>query len=91
MVSQDCEITGFYEGKNDTKHIGRLGGVVLKQENGLACECGSGFSDESREYIWNNQAEFLGRVIECKYQELSVHNIMRFPIFIRFRDDKGKK
>ena len=86
MLSQDCEVIGFYEGTAGTRNEGRLGGLVLRQENGLECECGSGFSDEDREYIWNNQDEFLGRIVEIKYQELTNHNIMRFPIFVRWRD-----
>mgnify|MGYP002661731694 CR=1 FL=1 len=85
MVSQDCEITGFYEGEPG-KHEGRLGGLVLRQENGLACDVGSGFGDEDRDYIWQNKKEFLGRVIEVKYQELTADGIMRFPVFMRFRD-----
>jgi DNA ligase-1 len=88
MLSQDCEIVGFYEGTAGTRNEGRLGGLVLKQENGLTCECGSGFSDDDRDYIWNNQSEFLGRIAEIKYQELTNHDIMRFPIFMRWRDDK---
>jgi DNA ligase-1 len=91
MVSEDCEIIGFYEGKDDTKHEGRLGGFRLRQEDGQECECGSGFSDEDREYIWNNRSEFLGRIIEVKYQEKTNHGIMRFPVFIRYRDDKKAK
>lgn len=86
MLSQDCEIVGFYEGTAGTRNEGRLGGLVLKQENGLTCECGSGFSDEDRDYIWRNQSQFLGRTAEVKYQELTNHNVMRFPIFMRWRD-----
>lgn len=89
--SEDCEIIGFYEGKDDTRHKGRLGGFVLKQEDGQECECGSGFSDEDRDYIWNNKKEFLGRTVEVKYQEKTNHGILRFPVFMRFRDDKGSK
>ena len=88
MLSQDCEIIGFYEGKAGTKHEGRMGGLVLTQENGETCECGTGFSDEDRDYMWNNKSEFLGRIVETKYQELTQYNIMRFPVFMRFRDDK---
>lgn len=88
MLSQDCEVIGFYEGTAGTRNEGRLGGLVLKQENGLTCECGSGFSDDDRDYIWNNQSEFLGRTAEIKYQELTNHDVMRFPIFMRWRNDK---
>lgn len=84
--SEDCEIIGFYEGKEDTRNQGRLGGFVLKQEDGQECECGSGFSDEDREYIWANKQEFLGRLVETKYQEKTNHGIMRFPVFIRYRN-----
>lgn len=83
--SEDCEIIGFYEGKEDTKHAGRLGGFILRQEDGQECECGSGFSDEDRDYIWNNRSEFLGRTVEVKYQEKTNHGIMRFPVFVRYR------
>lgn len=86
MMSEDCEIIGFYEGKLGTKYAGMLGGFKLKQENGKECECGSGFSDEDREYIWQHKEEFIHRLVEIKYQEMSNHGIMRFPIFMRYRD-----
>jgi DNA ligase-1 len=89
MISEDCEIIGFYEGKEDTKHRGRLGGFILRQEDGQECECGSGFSDEDRDYIWQNSDEFLGRTVEVAYQEKTNHGILRFPVFKRYRDDKG--
>lgn len=88
MLSQDCEVMGFYEGKAGTRHEGRMGGIVVLQENGLYCECGSGFSDADRDYMWENQEEFLGKKAEIKYQELTNHDIMRFPIFVRWRNDK---
>jgi DNA ligase-1 len=84
--SQDCKILGFYEGRDDTRHLGSLGGVEVEQENGKKCEVGSGFSDEDRAYIWNNKSEFIDRLCEIKYQELTSHGIMRFPVFVRWRD-----
>jgi len=94
MLSQDCEIIGFYEGEGDSKHEGRLGGVLVTQENGLTCECGSGFSDAERDEVWSNQKDYLGRIIECKYFELTDKGKMRFPVKKRWRDngaDKGKR
>ena len=88
MESEDCEIIGCYEGDAGTKYEGKFGGFVLKQENGKQCKCGSGFSDADREYIWHNQSEFIGQVIEVKYQEKTNHDILRFPIFMRYRNDK---
>lgn len=86
MKSMDCKITGFVHGNN--KYEGVLGNVIVEQENGISCEVGSGFKDEDRSYIWGKQDEFLGKMIEVKYQELTDDKRMRFPVFIRFRNDK---
>lgn len=88
MQSQDCVVTNFYEGTVGTRNEGRLGGLILKQENNKICECGTGFTDEDREYIYNNKSEFIGKVAEIKYQELTKDGIMRFPVFVRWRNDK---
>lgn len=86
MLSMECEIIGLTEGIN--KYEGMLGALKLKQENGASCDCGSGFNDEQRKEFWNNPQQVIGRTIEVKYQELTPDGIMRFPIFMRFRDDK---
>jgi DNA ligase-1 len=88
MQSQDCRVVGFYEGEAGTRNQGVLGGLELIQENGIECRCGTGFNDEDRDYMWNNQSEFLGKVAEIKYQELTNDGVMRFPVFIRWRNDK---
>jgi len=90
MQSQDCTVRGFYEGEAGTRNQGTLGGLELIQENGIACRCGTGFSDEDRLYIWSNGQEFIGRIAEIKYQELTEDGVMRFPVFMRWRDDKAK-
>lgn len=86
--TQDCKVVGFYSGEADGKYANTLGGLSLIQENGKPCDMGSGFSDADRDYIWNNQSEFLGRIVETQYQELTPDDIMRFPTFIRWRNDK---
>jgi DNA ligase-1 len=88
MQSQDCRITGFYEGEAGTRNEGTLGGLELIQENNISCRCGTGFSDDDRYYIWGNKEEFIGRIAEIKYQELTEDGVMRFPVFMRWRDDK---
>lgn len=86
MLTQDCRIVDFYEGKG--RLVGRLGGLVVTQENGQTCEVGSGFSDTDRDEIWKNKNNYSGRIVEIQYQELTQDNIMRFPIFLRWRTDK---
>lgn len=86
MLSMEATITGFYEGTG--KYENMMGGIHVRQETGVNCDVGTGFSDQDREYIFNNQSEFLGKTIEVKYQELSKDGVMRFPVFMRFRNDK---
>jgi len=86
MLSMDCIVTGMYEGGG--KYEGMMGGLNLKQEDSKLCDVGSGFSDEEREYIWQNKEEIAGKIAEIKYQELTPDGVMRFPIFLRWRNDK---
>lgn len=84
MLSADCKIVGFVEGKGRLE--GTLGKVLVAQENGKQGEVGSGFDDAERAFIWANQVDVEDRIIEVKFQEMTPDGYMRFPIFMRFRD-----
>jgi DNA ligase-1 len=84
MHSMDCRVIGLYEGEG--KHAGRMGGLKLIQENDIGCDVGSGFTDEDRAAIWDNHSLAVGRIAEIKYQELTPDGVMRFPVFLRWRD-----
>jgi DNA ligase 1 len=86
MESMDCKILSVYEGEG--KYVGSLGGFRVLQENGIECGVGSGFTDQERQAIFADPSSVIGRVIEIKYQNLSDDGVMRFPIILRFRDDK---
>ena len=49
--------------------------------NGVVFNIGSGFNDEQRKEIWDNQDKYLGKLVTFKYQELSSYNVPRFPVF----------
>ena len=87
MQSMDCRVGGMYEGTG--KYVGTMGGLNLIQEDGKHCDVGSGFTDEERDYIWQNKEKIVDRIAEIKYQELTPDGIMRFPIFLRWRNDKS--
>jgi len=87
MLSQDCIIKQVIEGKG--KYAGIMGAIKVLQEDGQTlCEVGTGFSDEARTNFWNNRSELIGTQVEIKYQELTPDGVMRFPVFLRFRNDK---
>jgi len=97
VYSFDGRITGFYAGKKGSRLENTLGGITVEgvDENGnkFECDCGSGFDDDTRKEFWDNQKSYLGKMVEIEAQEMSKAAnsdvfSLRFPIFIRIRDDK---
>lgn len=89
MLSMDCEVLSMEEGRNSL--VGCMGKLNVKQENGVECGVGSGFTQGDRTIMWKHQDLTIGRIAEIKYQELTKDGVMRFPVFMRFRDDKDEK
>lgn len=92
----DVRITDVYEGTG--KYVGKLGGISIQFENKgqlWNCDVGSGFTDEEREFYWQNKDKLLNKIVEIKYFEISqdangVYSL-RFPTWIgRIRDDKDE-
>ena len=93
----DARVIGFYAGREKTRLENTLGGIIVAgyTEDGTYFETnvGSGFSDDLRNEIWNNQEKYLGTTAVIKYQEVSRAKnkevaSLRFPTLERFRDDK---
>jgi DNA ligase 1 len=83
----DLKITGFYEGKG--RHRGRLGGIhVENADASITTKVGSGFSDDLREEIWADRANWLGAVVQIQCQDKTKDGSLRFPVFIMRRKDK---
>ena len=68
------------------RNKGRLGAIVVKY-SGVEVKVGSGFSDELRSMIWDDPTNFIGRVVEVRYQEVTPDGSLRFPTFVCFRND----
>lgn len=82
----DLPIRGFVEGTG--KHSGKLGSIRVVF-NGVEVQVGSGFSDELREAIWDDQDAFIDRIVEIRYQEITPDGSLRFPTFVCFRNDRS--
>jgi len=91
MSTCDVLVTGFEEGTG--KYEGKLGAMIVDYK-GYGCGVGSGFTDADREYIWNHQEEYLGKIVEIQYFEESKNQdggiSMRFPVFKKLRLDKNE-
>ena len=64
---------------------GVLGSFVLEM-NGETFRCGSGLNDEQRKEIWDNQDDYLGKMVKFKFMCHGIKTLPRHPIFLGFRD-----
>lgn len=93
VLDFDLKIVGMFEGKG--RLAGTCGGFYLKgkDENGNVIETsvGSGFSDKQRKAFWKKDP--TGKIAMVEAQEMSKSKnsetySLRFPVFIKIRDDK---
>jgi len=80
----DVRITGFKEGTGRLK--GSLGSIQTNHGS-----VGSGFDDKGRDAIWKNRDAIKGTIIQVEYREVTEKGKLRFPAFIRFREDKDEE
>lgn len=88
MFKEMClTIVGFEEGTG--KNIGVLGALILTNKSGtINCKCGSGFDEEERNTIWSDQSNWIGKIVEIKYQDITDDgSSLRFPIYRGRRGD----
>ena len=88
FYTYDLEVVGVEEGTGRNK--GTLGALVVKYKNNTV-NVGSGFTDEERNYYWNNQDKIIGRVIEVKYKEITTDKktsleSLQFPVYVGLRE-----
>lgn len=83
--SVDLKIKEIYAGEGNFK--GMAGGVTVDY-NGVTCSCGSGFTLAIRKKMAQSPNNFIGKTIEIKYFEETEDGSLRFPTFVRFREDK---
>ena len=81
----DLTIVGLEEGTG--RHKDKLGAVQVMYD-GVMVKVGSGFSDEERAQVWADPGNFIGRMIEVRYQEVTPDGSLRFPTFVCFRNDR---
>lgn len=78
-------VIGFKEGKD--KYAGSLGALLVDYKGSIV-GVGSGFTDEERQVIWDNQTEFLGKRVEIETFGESKNATggisLNVPIFKRF-------
>ena len=88
----DLRITAIEEGQN--RLAGTLGALVVDYK-GNELRIGSGFDDATRTAVWANPDNYIGKIVECKYKDVTMDKktgleSLQFPTFVRFRYDKNE-
>lgn len=91
----DLTVIGSYPGEG--KHSGRIGGLILEgnveykgHNYSVKTEVGTGFTDLERE-DYQDMAEngtLIGRIVEIRFQDITVEGSCRFPVYHRLREDR---
>ena len=63
-----------------------LGSLVLKYGDSHF-KCGTGFTDDQRQEIWDNKESYLGKLASIRYMSVGQAILPRVPSFIGWRDE----
>lgn len=92
-ITVDLEVIDVEEGSG--RNIGRLGALVCSgtdEGKEIRVNVGSGFSDSERDSLWSDRGSVIGRTVEVLCDVITQNQdgtySLRFPRFVRFRDDK---
>jgi ATP-dependent DNA ligase len=90
VCTAEFRVNGFEEGEG--KYRGSLGALVCgtqKDPTSAEAKIGSGFTDEERQTIWDNQASYKGRWLEAEGKTIfEATGLLRHPTFLRWVSDR---
>ena len=94
-ISAEMRCTGFLDGTKGTKREGKVASVIFENDEGTIKGRCSGMKDKDLDYFAANREEFIGKVFEVEFNDLTKgrnndYYALSHPRFIEFRDDKDE-
>lgn len=88
----DLKCIGIEQGEKG-KYKNTLGSIVCKYKD-WEVKVGSGFTEDLRDYYFNNPDEIIGKIVSVKYKEATKNKngteSLQFPVFLAVREDKDQ-
>lgn len=96
FIEVSLTITGYEEGKPDSKYVGALGAWIMEGEDDgrkIKVNVGGGLSDEERKLYWSKRDEMIGFIGEVRADAMTLEQdgevwSLRFP---RWKGLRGTK
>lgn len=88
----DAELDAFGRTKRSQKQenlipAGTMGSLIVQDiESGIEFKIGTGFTQEMRDWFYENSQQLIGKIVKYKSQESGKVEKPRFPVFLGFRD-----
>jgi DNA ligase-1 len=87
VATDEGVVIGWREAGHMTKRAGSFGGFDVLLPNGVITRVGGGYTDKLKTEINDDPDSYIGKIVECEHQPpLTEDGKMRFPVFVRFRD-----
>lgn len=64
-----------------------LGSLILKTKDGIVFNCGTGFTEEQRNQLWQEKDSLAGKLAKVKFFHYSKDNVPLLPVFLGFRNE----
>lgn len=66
--------------------MGLLGSLQVEKD-GVVFGVGTGFDEQTRQQIWDNRDQYLGKTVKFKHQPHGAKDKPRIPVFLGFREE----
>lgn len=75
--------------KANKKPANTLGNIlVIDLKTKLEFSIGTGFNDELKKEIWDNQGKYINKIVKYKYLKSGMKELPRSPVFLGLRDKR---